>query len=403
MSEGVLRKLQLADRFRTFPSYPLADVPQIKRELLAKGVDVIDLGAGDADLSPPPAVTEALAAGAKTPALGRYAFQLGLPALREAITDWMDQRFGVSLDPYKEILPLVGSKEGIAHIAFCYVGPGDMTILPDPGYQPYIGGTLLAGGQGYPVALRPENDFLIPLDELPADVVERAKILYLNYPNNPTAAIAPNDYLQDAIEFCHEHGILLVYDNAYSEIAFDGYKPPSIFEFDGAKDVAVEFHSFSKTYNMTGWRIGWAAGGAEAIGALSRVKAFVDTGQFLVVQSAAVAALQSHEKWLPGNVEAFRQRRDAMAAGLREAGFEADSPQATMYLWVPVPGNEPSEAFARRALLDLGVVIMPGAALGAGGEGFFRVALTQTPERLREAAHRLGRILENRNAPSKAG
>ncbi|MEX2284278.1 MAG: aminotransferase class I/II-fold pyridoxal phosphate-dependent enzyme [Gemmatimonadota bacterium] len=393
MSETVIRQLQLAERFRTFPSYPLADVPQLKRELIAKGVDVIDLGAGDADLSPPPAVTEALARGAANPALGRYAFQLGLPAYREAVSTWMQKRFGVELDPYKEILPLVGSKEGIAHIAFCYVGPGDMTILPDPGYQPYIGGTLLAGGQGYPVALRPENGFLIPLEDLPRDVVRRSKILYLNYPNNPTAAIAPREYLEHALDFCRENGILLVYDNAYSEIAFDAYRPPSILELDGAKDIAVEFHSFSKTYNMTGWRIGWAAGGAEAISALSRVKSFVDTGQFLVVQSAAVAALESHENWVPGNVEAFRKRRDAMADGLRESGFDADVPQATMYLWVRVPGKIGSEAFARRALLELGVVIMPGAAMGAGGEGFFRVALTQTPERLREAAQRLGRLL----------
>jgi LL-diaminopimelate aminotransferase len=393
MSESVMRQLQLAERFRTFPSYPLADVPQIKRELIAKGVDVIDLGAGDADLSPPPAVSEALARGAANPALGRYAFQLGLPAYRETVVKWMDKRFGVALDPYKEILPLIGSKEGIAHIAFCYVGPGDLTILPDPGYQPYIGGTLLAGGQGYPVPLRPENDFLIPLDELPDDVVRRAKILYLNYPNNPTAAIAPVSYLESALEFCRENGILLVYDNAYSELAFDGYTPPSILQLDGAKEIAVEFHSLSKTYNMTGWRIGWAAGGAEAIAALAKVKAFVDTGQFLVVQSAAVAALESHESWVPGNVEAFRQRRDAMAAGLREAGFDAEAPQATMYLWVPVPGGAGSEAFARRALLELGVVIMPGAAMGSGGEGFFRVALTQTPERLREAARRLGRLL----------
>jgi LL-diaminopimelate aminotransferase len=393
MSETVIRQLQLADRFRTFPSYPLADVPQIKRELIAKGVDVIDLGAGDADLSPPPAVTETLARSTSNPAMGRYAFQLGLPAFREAVSTWMQKRFDVALDPYKEILPLVGSKEGIAHIAFCYVGPGDMTILPDPGYQPYIGGTLLAGGQGYPIPLRPENNFLIPLDDLPSDVVRRSKILYLNYPNNPTAAIAPREYLESAIEFCRENGILLVYDNAYSELAFDGYRPPSILEFDGAKEIAVEFHSLSKTYNMTGWRIGWAAGSADVIAALSKVKAFVDTGQFLAVQAAAVAALESHESWVPDNVEAFRKRRDAMAAGLRDAGFNAQVPQATMYLWVPVPGGVGSEAFARRALLELGVVIMPGAALGAGGEGFFRVALTQTPERLREAAFRLGRLL----------
>lgn len=383
----------LAERFRDFPMYPLADVPQIKRDLLARGVDLIDLGAGDADLAPPPAAVKALVDAAAKPAMSRYAHQLGLPAYREAIADWMERRFEVRLDPFSEILPIIGSKEGIAHLAFCYVNPGDITIVPDPGYLPYTGGTLLAGGQPYQVPLRPENEFLLPFDELPADVVERAKILYLNYPNNPTAAIAPLDYLARAVDFCREHGILLVYDNAYSEIAFDGYVPPSIFQVEGARDVAVEFHSLSKTYNMTGWRIGWAAGGAEVIGALSRIKTFVDTGIFLGVQAAAAAALESSAEWVPGNVAAFQERRDAAVAALRGAGFDVAVPRATMYLWVPVPGGASSEAFARRALLEEGVVVMPGAALGEGGEGFFRVALTQSSARLEEAASRLGRLV----------
>lgn len=390
---ATIPQIEFAERFRTFPPYPLADVPQIKRELKAKGVDVIDLGAGDADLAPPPAAVEALVRAARVPEMSRYAFQLGLPEFREAVAAWMERRFGVRLDPYREVLPVVGSKEGIAHLAFCYVGPGDRTIVPDPGYQPYVGGTLLAGGEPYAVPLRPENRFLIPLDDLPADVVRRARVLYLNYPNNPTAAVAPREYLVEAVAFCRRHGIVLVYDNAYSEIAFDGYRPPSIFEIDGARDVAIEFHSFSKTYNMTGWRMGWAAGNAEIIAALSRIKAFVDTGAFLAVQAAAKAALESWEAWVPGNVAAFRERRDAMVAALRAAGFDASSPAATMYLWVPTPGGGASEAFARRALVEQGVVVMPGSALGAGGEGFFRIALTQPPDRLREAAARLGSLL----------
>jgi LL-diaminopimelate aminotransferase len=268
-----------------------------------------------------------------------------------------------------------------------------VTILPDPGYQPYVGGTLLAGGEPYIVPLRAEHGFLIPLESLPPDVVRRARVLYLNYPNNPTAAIAPREYLQEAVDFCREHDMLLVYDNAYSEVAFDGYVPPSILELPGALDVAVEFHSFSKTYNMTGWRLAWAAGNAEALAALSRLKAFVDTGQFLAVQAAGIAALDSHDSWLPQNLATFQERRDVLADEFRRLGFDVTVPCATMYFWVPVPRGEPSESFARRALLEQGVVLMPGAALGRGGEGYFRVALTQAPARLREAAERLGRLL----------
>jgi LL-diaminopimelate aminotransferase len=383
---------RLADRFRSFPTYPLAQVPEMKRQLAAQGVDVIDLGAGDADLAPPPAAVRALAEAAAKPAMSRYGFQLGLPEFREAVARWMKRRFGVEVDPYREVLPLIGSKEGIAHVALAYVGPGDATVVPDPGYQPYIGGTLLAGGEPYLVPLRPENDFLIPFDELPASVTRRVRIVYLNYPNNPTAAIASREYLAEAVEFCRRHDALLAYDNAYSEIAFEGYRPPSILEIDGAREVAIEFHSLSKTYNMTGWRIGWAVGGADAIAALARVKSFVDTGAFLAVQAAAAAALDSSDEWVPGNVAAFQERRDALVEALCANGFQATRPRATMYLWVPVPGGAPSEEFARRALLEQGVVVMPGAALGAGGEGFLRLALTQPPDRLREAAARLGRL-----------
>jgi LL-diaminopimelate aminotransferase len=383
---------QLAGRFADFPAYPLADVPQLKRDLRARGMDIIDLGAGDADLAPPPAAVSALRAAVLEMEMSRYPFQLGLPAFREAVSSWMAKRFNVVLDPYREILPLIGSKEGIAHIAFVYVGAGDVTVLPDPGYQPYLGGTLLAGGEPWLVPLREENDFLIPFADIPDAVARRVRIVYLNYPNNPTAAIAPRAYLDEAVRFCRERGAVLVYDNAYSEIAFDGYRPPSILEIDGAREVAVEFHSMSKTYNMTGWRIGWAAGGADAIAALSRVKSFVDTGQFLPVQAAAAAALESYDDWVPGNVAEFRGRRDALAAALRKAGLDAPLPAATMYLWVPVP-DAGSEAFARRALLEQGVVIMPGAALGAGGEGYFRAALTQPAPRLDEAAARLAALL----------
>ena len=379
-------------RFDEFPPYPLAEVPRIRRELRAQGVDVIDLGAGDADLAPPPAAVEALKRAADEVPMSRYGFQLGLVELREALAARMETRFGVSVDPMREVLPLIGSKEGIAHLAFGYAGPGDATVIPDPGYQPYRGGTLLAGAEPHLVPLRPEHDFLVPFEDIPGDVAGRTRIVYLNYPNNPTAAAAPMEYLERAVAWCREHDAVLCYDNAYSELAFDGYRPPSILEVPGARDVAVEFHSFSKTYNMTGWRVGWVVGNADIVAALQRVKTFIDTGHFMAVQAGARAALASHESWVPGNVETFRRRRDAAVAALRAAGFEADPPRATLYLWVPVPGGD-SEAFALRALREEGIVVMPGAALGAGGEGFFRIALTSEEGRLEEAAERLGRVI----------
>ena len=389
MTSGV----KVHSRFDQFPPYPLADVPRIRRELRAQGVDVIDLGAGDADLSPPPAAVRAVQEAVEEPGMSRYGFQLGLVELRESLSAWMERRFGVELDPMRELLPLIGSKEGIAHLAFCYVGSGDATVIPDPGYQPYRGGTLLAGGTPYLVPLRPENDFLVPFDAIPREVADRTRIVYLNYPNNPTAAIASREYLEGAVEWCREHGAVLCYDNAYSELAFDGYRPPSILEIPGAADVAVEFHSFSKTYNMTGWRVGWAAGNAGILAALQRVKTFTDTGQFMAVQAGARAAIEAYDQWVPGNIATFQRRRDAAVESLRSAGFDVTAPCATMYLWVPVPGSGDSEAFALRALTEEGVVVMPGGALGDGGEGFFRVALTAAEGRLEEAAARLGRLL----------
>ena len=381
------------ERFRALPPYPLAEMKVIRRRIEAEGGDVIDLGAGDAPLDPPPAVIAALQAAAKEQSNSRYAFQLGLPAFREAIAAFMKHRFGVTVDPYTEVLPLIGSKDGIAHLPFAYVGPGDAAIMPDPGYQAYRGPVILAGAEPCMVPLRPENDFLIPLRDIPADVVERSRILYLNYPNNPTTATAPDEYLAESIDFCARNDVVLAYDNAYSEFGFDGYRPRSILEFEGAKDVSLEFHSLSKTYNMTGWRLGWAVGGAEMIAALSRVKTFMDTGQYLGIQAAGVAALESWSSWVPANIDTFQKRRDQAVAAFRSAGFDVDTPRATMYLWIPVPNGEPSEAFALRALEAEGVIVLPGASLGQGGEGFFRVALTADGDRLSEAARRLGTVV----------
>ena len=384
---------RLSDRFHHFPAYPLAHVPQRKRELLLRGVDVIDLGAGDADLAPPAAAVAALQRAAETPSLGRYGFGLGHVPFREAIVAWMERRFGTRFDPMAEVVPLIGSKEGLAHIAFAYLGSGDVAIIPEPAYQAYLGGALMSDAQPYVYPLRPRTNFLVELEELPTDVVNRARVVYLNYPNNPTTAVAPLDYLERTVRFCRERDILLVFDNAYSELAFDGYIPPSIFEIDGARDVAVEFHSLSKTYNMTGWRCGWAVAKPEIAGALAKVKSFVDTGTYMGIQAAGVAALESWGDFVPGNVAVFQERRDAAVQAFRTAGFTVESPRATMYLWIPLPEGVASKSFADRLLEEEGVIVLPGSGFGAGGEGFFRISFIVSPERLAEAAQRAGRLL----------
>ncbi len=384
---------RLASRLQSFPDYPLAHVPAKKRALLARGVDVIDLGAGDADLAPPAAAVAALKQAADTPAMGRYGFGIGHVPFREAIAAWMQTRFETPFDPINEIVPLIGSKEGIAHIAFGYLGPGDVAIVPEPAYQAYVGGTLLAGATPYIYALRPRTNFLVDLDEIPAHVISRTKVLYLNYPNNPTSAVASRDYLQRVVRICRERDILLVYDNAYSEFGFDGYVAPSIFEFEGARDVAIEFHSLSKTYNMTGWRCGWAAANKEICSVLAKVKTFVDTGTYMGIQAAGVAAIGSWKEFVPQNMAIFDERRLAASEAFRAAGFACDTPKSTMYLWVSLPDGVPSRPFADRLMEEEGVIVLPGAAFGDGGEGFFRVSFIVAPERLREAAQRAGRVL----------
>lgn len=383
---------QTSKRFQALPKYALSDVPRIKAELAERGVDVIDLGAGDADLMPPGPVVRAMQEAVTVADNSRYPFQRGLPEFRAAIADWMKRRFGVTLHAERELLPLIGTKEGIAKLPLCYLDAGDAGIVPDPGYYPYFGGTQMAGGEVIYVPLRSENDFLLDWDEVPEEKLARAKILYMNYPNNPTGAIAPDDYLQAALEFCRQNDLLLVHDNAYSEIGYNGYRPPSVLQYEGAAEVALEYHSLSKTYNMTGWRVGWVAGNAEAVASLSRLKTFYDTGVFLACQAAGVAALQAWEEFLPGQIETFQTRRDAAVEGFRAAGFELEVPRAAMYLWVAIPGGEPSIEYTTRILEASGVVLFPGAGMGKGGEGFFRIALTQPPERLREAANRIAEV-----------
>jgi len=385
--------MSLSKRVARLPGYPMAELPAIKRRLLQQGVDLIDVGAGDADFPPPEVAVQALTRAVQDPAMSRYAFQLGLPAFREAAADYMKRRFGVTIDPFTELHPLLGSKDGLAHLATTLLDPGDVAIVPVPGYAVYHGGTVLADGEPYLYDLTPRTDFLLELEEIPADALARAKLVYLNYPNNPTSAVAPREYLERTIAACRKHDIVLAYDNPYCEITFDGYVAPSIFEIPGAMDVAVEFHSFSKSFCMTGWRLAWAVGRPDRIAALARVKNYLDTGPFLAVQAAGAAVLRQAERIAAGYAAQFKERRDGVLPALRANGFEVESPRATLYVWIPLPDGLASAAFQKRALEDVGVVTLPGSAFGASADGFFRIALTVPTPRLIEASERLGKVL----------
>jgi LL-diaminopimelate aminotransferase len=382
-----------SQRLQSLPGYPLAEIPSLKRRLLEAGVDVIDLGAGDNDTPPPKVAVEAMTAALHNPALSKYGFQQGLPEFRQAASRWIERRFGQHFDPFTEILPLIGSKEGLSHLPQAVINPGDVAIVPEPGYQAYLGGALLSGAEPCIAPLRPENKFLLELDQIPADVLRRAKIAFINYPNNPTAAVATPAYLERTVATCRRHDILLAYDNAYCELTFDGYRAPSIFEISGARDIALEFFSLSKSYSMTGWRVGFAAGRPELIGALTRVKSYVDTGPFLAVQKAGAAALDHSDELVAPIRSELERRRDAAVEALARAGFTVEPPKAAMYLWVPLPAGTMSASFAKKALEETGVVVLPGSAFGPAGEGFFRIALTVGADRLRAAAERLGGVL----------
>ncbi len=386
--------ITFSDRLLALPGYPLAEIPSIKRRLMEAGVDVIDLGAGDNDMPPPAVAVEAMNAALKNPALSKYGFQQGLLEFRQAASRWVERRFGLHFEPVTETLPLIGSKEGLSHLPFAVVNPGDVAIVPEPGYQAYIGGSLLSGAEPYIAPLRKEQKFLLELDRLPESVLKRAKIVFVNYPNNPTAAVATPEYLERTVAACRKYGILLAYDNAYCDLTFDGYRAPSIFEIAGARDVAIEFFSLSKSFSMTGWRLGFAVGRPELIGALTRVKSYVDTGPFLAVQKAGVAALDNAERLVAPIRDELSRRRDAAVEALRTAGFPVEAPKAAMYLWIALPGDVPSAVFARRVLEETGVVVLPGSGFGPAGEGYFRLALTVGADRLATAAQRLGLMLE---------
>ncbi len=387
MGAGSFRTPASPARLNDLPPYPLQDVPEVKARLISEGRVVIDLGAGDSRLPVPEVAVEALREAAGDPALQGYGFQRGLPEYREAVAGWMKRRFGEPVDPWTEVLPVIGTKEAIALAALALLDREDTVLIPDPGYAPYFGGAFFAGARIELVALRPENRFLVPPERI-RDAPGRLKLVYLNYPNNPTSAVADRAYLEEVVTACAERDACLVYDNAYSEITFDGYRAPGLLEVPGGREIGLEFHSFSKTYNMTGWRLGWVSGNARLIADLRRVKTFFDTGSYLGIQAAGAAVLADADTLIQRTVTALRDRRDAAVRAFRGAGFELDAPLATLYLWLTVPGGD-SVSWCRELLEREALVLMPGAALGSAGEGFARASLTVDPERYAEVAARL--------------
>ncbi|MBI3020900.1 MAG: LL-diaminopimelate aminotransferase [Candidatus Omnitrophica bacterium] len=384
--------VERAERLTKLPPYLFVEIDRAKHRLEEAGKDVIDLGVGDPDLPTPAHICDRLKATLDDPTNHRYSFTEGLLELRQAIARWYDRRFGVSLDPQTEVLPLLGSKEGIAHLPLAIANPGDVVLVPDPCYPPYRSGAILAGADVVSMPLLEESGFFPDLGGLSQKAVRRAKLMFLNYPNNPTAAVATVKQLQEAVDLAKEYGFPIAHDAAYSEISFDGFQPISFLQLPEAKSVGIEFHSLSKTYNMTGWRIGWACGNAQLIAALGQLKTNLDSGLFQPIQWAGIAALEGDQGALQQTVATYQARRELLVDALAKAGWQITKPKATFYVWARVPTTERSMEFAARLLEQSHVVVTPGVGFGPSGEGYVRFSLTVPTERLQEAIDRLTKI-----------
>ena len=384
--------IEFSQRIAQLPPYLFAQIDKKKKEKLDQGADVIDLGVGDPDIPTPKPIVEAMKRAVEKPENHRYPSYEGMLSFRQAVADWYKKRFGVDLDPQKEVIALIGSKEGIAHFPLAFVNPGDVVLCPDPAYPVYKIGTLFAGGEPYILPLKEENNFLPDFRSVPKDVLKRAKIIWVNYPNNPTSAKATKEFYKELIEWAKENRIIVASDLAYSEIYFGEEKPPSILEIEGAKDVAIEFHSLSKTYNMTGWRIGMAVGNEKLIAGLGKVKTNVDSGQFQAIQEAGITALNLPEQEVQSIRDLYRERRKVMVEALERAGLEVYPSDATFYLWVKVPKGYSSAQFVERLLEECAIVCTPGNGFGEHGEGYFRISLTVSTERLLEASERIKKL-----------
>ncbi|MGC9197025.1 MAG: LL-diaminopimelate aminotransferase [Syntrophobacteraceae bacterium] len=378
-----------AERVRRLPPYLFAEIDRLKADLIARGVDVINLGVGDPDLPTPPHIIEKLAQSAKEPANHQYPSYSGMNDFRVSVAKWYGKRFGVDLDPMSETLTLIGSKEGLAHLPLAVINPGDLALVPSPAYPVYEIATMFAGGETFMMPLLKENGFLPDLEAIAPETAGRARLMFLNYPNNPTGATADRDFYERVVRFAKKYDILVCHDAAYSEMSFDGYRPMSFLEVPGAKDVGVEFHSLSKTYNMTGWRLGFAVGNSEVIGALGQIKSNIDSGVFNAVQWAGIAALEGDQAPVESMRGIYTERRDILIAGLNKAGLHPAVPKATFYIWCPTPPGYTSKDFTSLLLSQTGIVTTPGSGFGEPGEGYVRMALTVCAERIREAVERI--------------
>jgi len=386
-------KVQLADRVKSLPPYLFASIDRMKQEAVSRGVDLIDLSIGDPDIPTPGHIIDAMKSAVDNPENHRYPSYEGMLLFRQAVAGWYGHRFNVDIDPKTEVISLIGSKEGIGHIPLAFINPGDVVLVPSPGYPVYPVGTVFAAGEPYIMPLREDNDYLPDLGIIPDSVCKRAKLMFLNYPNNPTAAVGRRDFFEMAIAFAEKNNIIICHDAAYSEIYYDGKRPLSFLELDGAKEVGIEFHSLSKTYNMTGWRIGFAVGNRDVIAGLGKIKTNLDSGVFQAIQEAGTAALKTSENILSCIRHTYQERRDILFDGLTGLGFRLKRPEATFYLWSKVPSGFNSTAFAAHLLEKTGVLGTPGVGFGGPGEGYIRFALTQSSERIEEAVERIKNLL----------
>ena len=381
--------MKFSSRLDKLAPYPFVEISRIIAAKRAAGADVVTFGIGDPDIPTPQPAIDRLVAASQIPANHRYPETDGTQDFRRAVADWYDHRFGVKLDPDKEVLPLIGAKEGIGHAAFCFLDPGDLALVPDPAYPVYAVGTMFAGAESHVMPLYERNGWLPELDAIPSDVARAAKIMWLNYPNNPTSAVATHEDFASAISFCRDNDIALLHDAAYSEVGYDGYRATSFLQVEGSKEIGLEFHSLSKTYNMTGWRIGMVAGNADMIKALFQIKANLDSGIPQAIQEMAIEVLTGPQDWVAENVAIYQRRRDRVVSTLRKLGLQVEVPRASLYVWARVPEGFTSAEFAARLLEDIDIVVTPGSSYGKYGEGYIRFSLTTPDERVETGCRRL--------------